>query len=598
MNTLAHSSRLRLALLLFLSLVICAAGAPADLAAQHDLSETQQIIHVLNRLGYGPRPGDIERVKAMGVQAYIEQQLLAETIPDPVVDERLAGYSIVDMTFEELVEYDRPATARAVRRRESAQRKAEMVDQMTSEGISQAIPERRSLLNARISGVVTRVNRPPGDGEIFDIRLLRAVYSARQLLEMMVDFWVNHFNIFVGDLYLNTDYTERVIRPRALGKFEDLLVATAKHPAMLLYLDNWLNSAPEKVVQERLAAGHPVSPRSDGRRALAMRTRKPFFDQAKGLNENYARELMELHTLGVDGGYTQEDVIQVAKSFTGWTVSGVRLEGPEGTFMFDSLIHEEGDKVVLGQTIESAGIEEGMQILKMLAHHPSTARFISTKLVRRFVADDPPAALVDAASQAFERTGGDIREVLRAIFTSPEFFSARYYHGKIKKPLEMVASALRAVNADIDSRLNVSLPYLYRTMSEMGEPLYQHRAPDGFPDFASAWISTNALFKRMDFAMALATGQVSGVAVDLASAQSLFQQLAYPEPTPRQMAQARSLVDKSDASMMGGAMMDDPAMMQEGMMQRPGQAERQGGLPNARVIATALALGSPRFQKR
>ena len=580
--------------------------APARVAAQDQLTESEQIIHVLNRLAYGPRPGDVERVQSMGITAYIEEQLYPETIPDAVADDKIRNYWIVGKNFHELADYDRPAVAGAVRRRQNVQQRAEHFDQrVASESSSyktdrsdRALARRRSVLNSQISGRVTRLNRRPGDGELASVRILRAVYSERQLLEVMVDFWFNHFNIFVNDLFLGVDYTQAVIRPNALGKFEDLLIATATHPAMMYYLDNWLSSAPEEIVQKRLAAGHEVYPGSSGRRALAMRTRQEYFDQASGLNENYGRELMELHTLGVDGGYTQEDVIQVAKSFTGWTVTSVKEGAPDGHFVFDPLIHEDGDKVVLGETISSGGMDEGLQILKMLAHHPSTARFVSTKLVRRFVADDPPATVVDAASRAFTESGGDIREVLRAIFSSPEFFSPEHHLGKMKKPLEVVVSALRTVSAEIEPGLGAPMNYLNQTLNQMGERLYRHLAPDGYPDVASAWISTNTLFKRMDFAIVLTTGNIPGVTVDIDAAHALFQQLDFPNPTSGQLAGVQSIAQQMSENMMANEMEDGSGMAHNDMMQKSEPSSIGQEITDAGVLATVVALGSPRFQKR
>ncbi len=579
---------------------------PQNVAAQSQLSDSEQIVHVLNRLAYGPRPGDIERVQSMGITAYIEEQLYPELISDTIAEEKISNYWIVGKNLRELAAYDRPPVARAVRRRQNVRQRAQRLDhRIAGESASteadrseRALATRRSLLNSQISAEVTRLNRPPGDGQLSNVRLLRAVYSERQLLEIMVDFWFNHFNVFVGDLFLGTDYSQNVIRPNALGKFEDLLIATATHPAMMYYLDNWLSSAPKEIVQKRLAAGHDVYPGNTERRALALLTRKEYFDRSGGLNENYGRELMELHTLGVEGGYTQEDVIQVAKSFTGWTVSSVKEGGPDGYFVFDPLIHEDGDKIVLGETISSGGMDEGLQILKMLASHPSTARFISTKLVRRFVADDPPAAVVDAASRAFTESGGDIREVLRTIFSSPEFFSRDYFLGKTKKPLELVVSALRSVNAAIDTGLGSPMVYLGQTLTQMGENLYRHFAPDGYPDIASAWISTNTLFKRMDFAVVLATGNIADITVDIDAAHALFQQLEFPSPTSGQLAGVQSLSQQMSQNIMANEMEMDSGMAQNDMMQKPAASSIGQEITDAGVLATVVALGSPRFQKR
>ncbi len=628
MTSFAQSSRVRPAVLAaFVAIsLLCAPKA----AAQEALTEEQRIVHILNRLAYGPRPGDIDRLRALGIQAYVEQQLHPEQIPDPVVDEKLADFTALNLTIPEGVEAFQPLAPRANRRRESAQTKAERADQAKEADLSpgRAIhpsssdPVRRRLLNPRASGMAPGIIKPR-EMEIYEAKLIRTVHSERQLLEVMVDFWMNHFSVDAdfGDHYLIADYEQRVIRPHALGKFEDLVLGTAQHPAMLIYLNNWLSAAPEEVLKERLDAWQPESGEN---KALALRRRQPFFDQAKGLNENYARELMELHTIGVEGGYEQQDVLEVAKALTGWTLSATREDGTDGTFVFDPLLHVAGDKVVMGQAIESGGMEEGAQIIEMLAHHPSAARFISTKLVRRFVADNPPPELVEIASLTFERTGGDIREVLRAIFASPDFFAPEYYGIKVKKPLEVVASAVRAVNGEIDFQSrddNIIVNpqarfqrYLSQYLTHMGEALYQREDPDGYPDVASAWISTNTLFKRLDFAIALASGQVPGVeGVQLEAAKSLLQRMGIPEPTPAQIAQGRSLVAKAeqaaqrsmmlDEAMMDEAMQDeamqDEAMMDAGMMQERRQDERAAGdASEAHVIAAAIMLGSPQFQRR
>ncbi len=412
--------------------------------------------------------------------------------------------------------------------------------------------------------------------ELSETKIMRAVYSERHLQEVMSDFWMNHFNVFLAkglDRVYTTDFEENVVRPLALGKFEDLLMATAKSPAMLFYLDNWISTAPAEVMEERVSAlrNRLRSQRRQGTGGQGERALLRLLQRAKGLNENYARELMELHTLGVDGGYSQEDVIQVAKCLTGWTITAPRQGG---SFQFRPFLHEDGDKVVLGSRVRSGGIEEGEQVLRMLANHPSTARFISTKLVRRFVADDPPADLVDAASLTFERTSGDIREVLRTLFSHPHFFSPEVYQAKVKKPLELVASALRASGVEMKPAR-----HLMRMMAEMGEALYMCQEPTGYPDVASAWINTNSLLQRLNFALALASNRIPQIRVDLASAWPLFQQLGLPEPSAQQLEQTRSLLSQ---------------VGEEGNQRsnlRPARFPQQ-------VIASAFMLGSPQFQKR
>ena len=538
------------------------------------LTEEEKIIHVLNRLGFGPRPGDIEKVAAMGLEAYIEQQLHPQEIPDPVLEERLSSFKTLKMTPQELAElYPSPNQLRnqrqklqAERQKEGAQNRPEMESESVP-GATREMQEARRQMRAGLQRIRF---------ELSEAKIMRAVYSERQLQEVMSDFWMNHFNVFLAkglDRVYTTDFEENLVRPLALGKFEDLLMATAKSPAMLYYLDNWISTAPAEVMEKRVSAlrNRLRSQRRQGTGGQEERALLRLLQRAKGLNENYARELMELHTLGVDGGYSQEDVIQVAKCLTGWTITAPRQGG---SFQFRPVLHEDGNKVVLGHRIRSGGIQEGEQVLRMLANHPSTARFISTKLVRRFVADDPPPDLVDAASLTFERTGGDLREVLRTLFTHPHIFSPQVYQTKIKKPLELVASSLRASGAEIKPER-----HLMRMLAEMGEALYLCQEPTGYPDVASAWINTNSLLKRLNFALALATDRIPQIQVDLASAWHLFKQLRLPEPSARQLEQTRSLLGQVGEE-----------RNQRGDL-RPARFPKQ-------VIASAFMLGSPQFQKR
>ena len=358
--------------------------------------------------------------------------------------------------------------------------------------------------------------------ELSQQRILRAIYSERQLEEVLVDFWMNHFNVFVGKGQVRnylTEYERDVIRPRVFGKFRDLLGATAQSPAMLFYLDNWQSAAPEGVAttadaqrnRNAVPKRFPGAGVPDRRRRLQdpdMRDPQMPGGQAmppqmrsRGINENYARELMELHTLGVDGGYTQKDVQEVARAFTGWTITNPRLAGG---FQFDPRRHDDGEKVVLGRRIKSGGGQkDGEEILDLLARHPSTARFIATKLARRFVADDPPAALVDRAARRFKDTDGDIREVVRTIVTSPEFLDDSYRRAKTKNPFEFVVSAVRATGLDISN----AMP-LVQSLRDLGMPIYGAQPPTGYADKADAWVNTGALLGRMNFAVALTSGRM------------------------------------------------------------------------------------------
>ena len=591
-------------LVAFSLLATIVASAPAPAAAQDvarsSLTDEQKALHLLNRLGFGPRPGDVERVLAMGLENYIEWQLAPEAIESPRLAEKLEGWE-VPVGWDALVEADLPPVEMVDRRRMSVQERA--ARRATAVVATDGAPAQRTrehVRNADLPPVVTTMDRRFEDESYLSTLTWRATYSEAQLEEILVDFWFNHFNITSGDPYIHTDYGENVIRRHALGRFEDLLVATAQHPGMLIYLDNWKSTAPRSVVEERIAAMEPP----DGEpKTLWMRRHETFLSETAGLNENYGRELMELHTLGVDGGYTQADVQEVARALTGWTLSDWR---DTGHFEFSPLLHEDGDKTVLGQTIPSGGVDEGMRILHMLAHHPSTARFISTKLVRRFVADDPPPRIVDAATERFLESDGDIREVLRAIFHHPDFFAPEYYQGKVKKPFEAVVSALRAVDADIDNTfLGPNFAAGPNSIAgQMGERLRNHEAPDGYPDVASAWVSTNALFKRLVLAMNVASESVRDLEVDLDAARTLFQRAGYPEPTPDMVADARVLFAtmKGEAEAAGGMMANE--MMAQGS-RGTSPTEPQDAVPNldyesleAKVVAVALVLGSPDFQKR
>jgi uncharacterized protein (DUF1800 family) len=350
--------------------------------------------------------------------------------------------------------------------------------------------------------------------ELQQQKVIRAVYSDRQLQEVLADFWFNHFNVDArkgADRFLITEYDRDVIRPHVLGKFRDLLEATAKSPAMLFYLDNWMSADPNgphvEMPPARIVRGPFGQPRLV---QPPLRMPKQNAKAPKGLNENYGRELMELHTLGVDGGYTQKDVTEVARAFTGWTIRNPRTDGE---FFFNERLHDEGQKVVLGHVIRAGGGErDGEAVLDILARHPSTAHFIASKLVRRFVSDTPPSALVDRVAERFRKTDGDLREVVRAILTSPEFYATDLYHAKIKTPFEFVVSAVRATGADVqDARP------LVRQIAELGMPLYQCQPPTGYKDTADAWVNTGALVGRMNFGLALAANRIRGVAVSNAT---------------------------------------------------------------------------------
>src|SRR6185503_19052193 len=366
-------------------------------------------------------------------------------------------------------------------------------------------------------------------GELQMSRILRAVYSERQLQEVMVDFWTNHFNVYANkgaDRWLLPSYDRDTIRPHTLGKFYDLLLADAQSPAMLFYLDNVQSVSPsaQPPTSRPGAARGPLA----GLRMPDNPQRQQAQQQRRGINENYARELMELHTLGVDGGYTQKDVQEVARCFTGWTIIAPRgagaaaqaiMNGPmaemarnrPGTFIFRPGVHDNGEKLVLGHKIPAGGgMKDGLMVLDILAHHSATAKFISTKLVRRFVADEPPAALVDRVAQTFIKSDGDIRVVLKAIFRSPEFNSTDAYRAKVKRPFELAISAVRTLGADTNGG-----PQMHQWIARMGQPLYGFQTPNGYADVAENWVNTGALLERMNFALALVSNRIPGTRVDL-----------------------------------------------------------------------------------
>src|SRR6202035_4832260 len=350
------------------------------------------------------------------------------------------------------------------------------------------------------------MNNPGGvvTSELAQAKLLRAVYSRRQFDEVMTDFWCNHFNVFMDkglDRLMVTSYERDVIRPHAFGKFEDLLVATAKSPAMLFYLDNWLSVGPNSAQ----ALGIPANPYGPYGRP---RPPRPNAGKRSGLNENYGRELMELHTLSVNGGYSQRDVTEVARVFTGWTIDKP-AEG--GGFKFEPRMHEPGPKFVLGHHIKpkGEGEGEGLEVLHRLATSPQTAHFISLKLAERFVSDNPPPALVDRMAKTFLKKKGDIRDVLSTLFHSPEFWDDGAYRAKVKTPLEFIVSAVRVTGAEVDDTLPLT-----RQLNTMGMPLYGAQPPTGYSMKAETWVSSSALLNRMNFALALTSGKVKGVRVE------------------------------------------------------------------------------------
>jgi len=423
--------------------------------------------------------------------------------------------------------------------------------------------------------------------ELAMAKVTRAIYSERQLQQVMDDFWFNHFNVFAGkgeDRYYLTSYERDVIQPRALGKFKDLLLATAKSPAMLFYLDNFLSADPRAA--ERQAMLRAMRRARYGPFGRPWPPRPPMNPQAKknerGLNENYGRELMELHTLGVDGGYTQKDVTEVARCFTGWTIDKPRIYAD---FKFDERLHDADPKIVLGKKIHAGGMKDGEQVIDLLMHNPSTAKFISTKLARRFVSDNPPGALVNRMAETFQSSSGDIRAVMKTMIWSPEFWSREAYRAKIKTPFELMVSAARALNTDVDTPLA-----LVQWVGRIGEPLYQCQPPTGYSDKAETWVNAGALLNRLNFSLALAGNRMRGARSDVTSLLGADSS-----------ADPKAALDRAVQVFLGGQaaqttvetlqkQLDNPQVLRAKLDDPRGEADLG-------VIA-GLVLGAPEFQRR
>ncbi len=472
-----------------------------------ELPADQQIIQALNRLTFGAKPGDILKVRAIGLDNWINQQLRPEKINDDAINAFVGNYSALSQNQNDLLsQYAEQQRARQQVRRERADSNA--MSAADSIALRQQLQQRFNLTRQ----VVTQLQSS---------RVARAVASERQLQEVMTDFWENHFNIYAQkggpEPYYLTDFDQNVIRPRALKKFRDLLEAVAQSPAMLFYLDNARSMAdssrPTLRAQNELPRARPFgrgglgsimgTMRAGQQRQRQQQQEQQQQRQRQGLNENYGRELLELHTLGVDGGYTQQDVINVARAFTGWTI---KPPAQGGGFIFRPQVHDAGEKLVLGHKLAAGrGIEDAEDVLDILAKSPATAHFISFKLARRFVSDSPSKALVDHATQVYLGTGGDIREVLRSIITSPEFFSQQAFRSKVKSPFEVVVSAMRALNAPPDST-----PRTAQVIAYLGQPIFGHQAPNGWPETGESWMNTGAILNRINFGMAAAAGRLPG----------------------------------------------------------------------------------------
>ncbi|MGA9568074.1 MAG: DUF1800 domain-containing protein [Candidatus Korobacteraceae bacterium] len=644
-------------------------SSPAD--------EHRRAVHALDRLTFGPRPGDVDNVAAMGVEKWIDLQLHPERIDNNAMQERLAQYRTLQMSTREMVldfppnpllkaamegkvvipndperraiymagiarlqtqqeekqnaappvaatndgAMLKPASETGAMNPAATQRQAErheahsQVDSLIllapdvrmQRILSLPAGEQSVLLKglpgpkklALLAGLtpvqretVIALDNPQGlvNYEVQSGKLLRAVYSDRQLEEVLTDFWFNHFNVYIGkgaDRYLVTSYERDVIRPRVLGKFKDLLVATAQSPAMLFYLDNWQSEGPDS----QAATGRsPVAARRGwvngpfGPRPVTVNPPKQAQPKRRnGLNENYARELMELHTLGVNGGYTQRDVTEVARVFTGWTLQEPR-EG--GGFVFKEKLHEPGTKTVLGHKIKENGEKEGLQVLDILAHSPSTAHFLSLKLAQRFVADDPPPALVDQMAKTFLNSDGDLREVMRTMLTSQQFWAPEAYRAKVKTPFEYVVSALRATDTDI-----TETQPLLNTLNKMGMQIYGMQPPTGYSPNADTWVNSSALLDRMNFALALVNNRIGGTHFDEANlVPASSGDNGFVDPYANQ-ARLEQLLLSGDVSPQTHQTIEHEI---DTVHSLPQNANRPAGTSTT----VALLLGSPEFQRR
>lgn len=605
-----------------------------------ELTADEAIQHALNRLAYGPRPGDVERIKQMGLSKWIDQQLNPKSIDDHAVEARLNAYPTLKMsTAQLLAEYPNPKQEAKVRQAQAqlrsaetsgrpenqqvqaAQKQADQAISLMAREMDDKIGKNGNGSNSNATAASTSPDTPspmklnpatPGAGKRGDLsvdpnavpraiaddskrpqrvveelamaKITRAIYSERQLQQVMDDFWFNHFNVFAGKgevkWYL-TSYERDVIQPHALGKFKDLVTETAKSPAMLFYLDNFLSVDPN--AQARLAAQRAM--RQQMRRRYGY-TPRPQPNQSKkqtrGLNENYGRELMELHTLGVDGGYTQKDVTEVARCFTGWTIDRPRIN-PQ--FEFDEKLHDPDPKIVLGKKIHAGGIKDGEQVIDLLVKNPHTAKYISTELGRRFVSDNPPPALIERMAKTFQKSGGDIREVMRAMVYSPEFWSRGAYRAKIKTPYELVVSSVRALGTDVDTPMP-----LVQWVGRIGEPLYQCQPPTGYSDKADTWVNAGALLNRLNFSLALAGNRMRGSRSDVPALLGSESQ-----------ADPKLALDRAVQIFLGGKAAPGTVETLQKQLQNPQvlQAKLDDPLKQLDLgVVTGLVLGAPEFQRR
>ena len=573
-----------------------------------ELTEDQAIMHAMNRLAYGPRPGDVEFIRKLGLEKWIDQQLQPNSIDDSALETRLQRYPTLAMSSRELLDKFPNADQGAKKLGITKEQYEDQQKVKQQNALAQVIETGNPNLDKAQEQLAKMQGPNRILAELSMAKVDRAVYSNRQLEAVMEDFWLNHFNVFANkgdDKWLVTSYVRDTIRPHTLGKFDDLLLATAKSPAMLFYLDNYLSADPAAVArnqqmkamrQTRFQGGFaggsmptpgtfagpvsqptPNSANPNGGAAVAAKNKKD-----SGLNENYGREVMELHTVGVDGGYTQQDVIQMAECLTGWTIHEPRKD-PQ--FFFDEKIHGQGKKVVMGRTFNYGGEKDGEEALKMLATSPKTANFISSELARHFVSDAPPPALVKRMAQSFESSSGDIRTVLKTMIYSPEFWSAEAYRAKVKTPFELVATTARAINAEV----TITMP-LTQWVGRMGEPLFLCQPPTGYSDKAETWVNAGALLNRLNFALTFAGDKMNGATVDL---NAILGPDALRDPEAALAQSVQIFLDGQIAPSTQQTLEDhlkDPQILQASL-DDPVREVNQG-------LIVGMVLGTPEFQRR
>ena len=664
------------AFLLLYAFAVPAFAFPADSSksGRKALTEEQKILHVLNRLGFGARPGDVDRVKAIGLQKYIDQQINGTSIDDAATEGKVKALEIFQMsTAEVFAKYPNPgALLRQLeggrQAQADAQRRQEEAAKTNGANAPAPNPAQQDAMTAaeqrerqkKLQELYREYDlRPAGQlvPQIVANRVLRAVYSERQLQEVMVDFWQNHFNVFSGKgavRWYIPSYERDVIRKNALGNFRDLLVGTGQHPAMLFFLDNFESMTPNQQanlgpLQRAMQSGNltpQMRERLKERQGLTDAEIDRRVQQAKqagqnrrdrGLNENYARELMELHTLGVDGGYTQKDIVEVAKAFTGWTIADPRgyrraaaasIKGTEnkrldriqrmagvpddtesGEFYFNERWHDKSEKLILGQKVNEGGIKDGLKVIDILVKHPSTAKFIARKLAVKFVNDNPSEALVGRVASAFSKSNGDIKTTLRALFTDKEFFAPENYRAKVKTPFELAVSSIRALGADTNGG-----PAMVAMLNKLGEIPYGYQAPTGYPDTAEDWVNTGALLERLNFAVAVASNRIPGTRVDLKAfdnkdkvkiLNSAIAQILDNDISEATRSTLLKQVDQPLPEVKAGVEQKDDVEVPN--MRNPGQQGR-GANRQARLLppsgnpevfkVVSLVLGTPEFQRQ